>query len=82
MNCLAAIAENLNTFYFYRLEDDKRNMGYDYDRLASLIVNTAIQFDECDCVVRSKLGETRLKFQCQWPGKSASDWQNDIISLI
>jgi hypothetical protein len=35
MNALAANAENLNTFYFYRLEEDKVNLGFGaYSKLA------------------------------------------------
>jgi hypothetical protein len=53
MNSLAAIAEDLNTIYFYRLEDsrleDSRQLiPIFHDRLAWLVFNTAIHFEECD----------------------------------
>jgi hypothetical protein len=80
MNALAAIAENLNTFYFFRIEEDKINLSFDlYRRLTLLIINTAIQFEECYCVIKTKSQKHKLKFKGVWKGKSVYDWQNSTI---
>ena len=46
MNALAAVAEDINTVYFYRIEDEDHRLKPDHESLALLVVNTAIQFDD------------------------------------
>jgi hypothetical protein len=80
MNALAAVAENLNTFYFFRIEEDKMNLGFSaYNRLSSLIINTSILFEQCECIIKSQTEEQSLKYKGIWKGKSLYDWQNNII---
>ncbi|HET7390515.1 MAG TPA: hypothetical protein VFJ51_06805 [Nitrososphaeraceae archaeon] len=80
MNALAANAENLNTFYFHRLDEDKVKLGFEaYGKLASLIINTAILFGECDSVIKSQTREENIKYKGAWNGKHPSEWQNNII---
>jgi hypothetical protein len=80
MNAFAAIAENLNTFYLFRIEEDRINLGFNfYTRLALLIINTAIQFEQCDCVIKAQSQTHKLKFKGVWKGKSVYDWQSNAI---
>lgn len=79
MNSLAAIAEDLNTIYFYRLEGSRQPNHIGHDRLSWLIFNTAIHFGECDVIIKGKENERRLKCKGIWSGKSVYDWQNNII---
>lgn len=80
MNALAANAENINTFYFYRLQTDKVDLGLGgYDKLASLIVNTAILFGECDCIIKSTRRQENIRYKGVWTGKHPSEWQNNIV---
>jgi hypothetical protein len=80
MNALAAIAENFNTFYFLRIEEDKISLGFDiYRRLALLIINTAIQFEQCDCVITTRSQTHKLRFRGMWKGKTVYDWKNNAI---
>jgi hypothetical protein len=83
MNSLAAIAEDLNTIYFYRLEDTKFTLiGVGgYAKLSWLIFNTAIHFEKCNIVTRGKENEQRLKCKGTWSGKSVYDWQNNVVDI-
>jgi len=82
MNSLAAVAEDLNTIYFYRLDNSvpaSRTIGH--DKFSGIIFNTAIHFGECDVTIRWKEKERRLKCKGTWLGKSAYEWQYDFIEV-
>jgi hypothetical protein len=79
MNSLAAIAEDLNTIYFYRPEDFRQPRNISHDRLSWLIFNTAIHFGECDVIIKGRGKELKLKCKGIWSGKSVYDWQSNII---
>jgi hypothetical protein len=84
MNSLAAIAEDLNTIYFYRLEDTKFTLTGvgGYEKLSWLIFNTAIHFEECGIAIRGKGKGRQHKCNGVWPGKSVYDWQNHIVDIV
>lgn len=50
-----------------------------YQKLASLVMNTSIQFDLCDLAVTVSGNETKYSLKANWPGKSISDWQNNVV---
>jgi hypothetical protein len=82
MNSLAAIAEDLNTIYFYRPENSiPASRRISHDKLSGIVFNTAIHFGECDVMIRWKEKERRLKIKGTWPGKSAYEWQYDFIEV-
>jgi hypothetical protein len=80
MNSLAATAEDLNTIYFYRLEDKiQRNISY--VGLTTLFFNTAVHFEDCDLTVRGREFEYQYRCTGAWSGKSVYDWQNSHINI-
>jgi len=80
MNGLCAIAEDLNVIYFFRSGDNKINLGQVcYEKVASLIINTAIQFEECMMVIKAPSKQHKLKLRGAWSGKSLYDWQNNHV---
>lgn len=81
MNSLAATAEDLNTIYFYRLEDKIRPSNISYEKLTPLVFNTAVHFEECDITLRGKEYEERFRCTGTWSGKSVYDWQNNHIII-
>lgn len=80
MNSLAATAEDLNTIYFYRLEDRIRS-NISYEDLTTLIFNTAVHFEECNLTLRGGNSEKHFRCTGMWPGKSVYDWQNKHIII-
>ena len=76
MNALGAVAENINTLYFYRIEHD---LKIDYESLGLLIVNTAVQLDECKCTFNIPGKSITTNYCASWPGKSGLDWQNNFV---
>jgi hypothetical protein len=81
MNALAATAEDISTFYVFRLQTEKREFNIFYSSLPDLIFNTAIQFGECDFIVRIKGKNDKYKVVGMWSGKTVHDWQNENIIL-
>ena len=83
MNSLAAIAEDLNTIYFYRLEDTNFTLTgiAGYEKLSQLIFNTAIHFEECNITLRGNGKERQHNCKGAWSGKSVYDWQNNIVDV-
>jgi hypothetical protein len=79
MNSLAATAEDLNTIYFYRLED-KIQSNKSYEELITLIFNTAVHFEN-DITLRGKEYEERFRCTGTWSGKIVYDWQNNHIII-
>jgi hypothetical protein len=54
----------------------------DYTKVATLIVNTSILFEECNnTVVNIRGRQIESKITGMWPGKSVHDWQNENIIL-
>ena len=82
MNALAAVAEDINTVYFYRIEDEDHRLKPDHESLALLVVNTAIQFDECECSIASPQKKLTKKYCASWPGKSGLDWQDSFVHQL
>jgi hypothetical protein len=80
MNALVANSEGLTTIYFSRKEDDIINLGFgEYTKLAKLIFNTAIQFGECNCIIKYNNKIEKFRLIGMWNGKSTYDWQNDFL---
>ena len=80
MNALVANSEGLTTIYFSRKEDDIINLGFgEYTKLSKLIFNTAIQFGECNCIIKYNNKIEKFRLIGMWNGKSTYDWQNDFL---
>ena len=84
MNALAASAEGLNTLYISRLSQMSDTLADGnaldaYSTLAKLLLCTAIQFGECDCVIKAKKSARELTLAGMWPGKNISDWISDTV---
>jgi hypothetical protein len=77
MNALVAVSENLSVIYLSRI--DKEYFHADLVPLASLIINTAIHFGECDCKLTVGGDVKEFKIIGMWHGKSMNDWLNDWV---
>ena len=65
---------------FLKKEDDIINLGFgEYTKLAKLIFNTAIQFGECNCIIKYNNKIEKFRLIGMWNGKSTYDWQNDFL---
>lgn len=83
MNALAAVAEDLNMIYFYRLDEDTIGLGSDpYEVLAKLVINTAVHFGECILLLNGDIKQERNKVVGTWKGKSMDDWYNNFVTMI
>ena len=82
MNALSAVAEDLNTIYFYRIEEDTIGLGPDpYERVAKLIINTAIHFGECIFTIKGDSKMYTTKVVGIWEGKSVDDWYKNFVLM-
>jgi hypothetical protein len=82
MNALAAVAEDLNTMYFYRSEKDTIGLGPDpYEVFAKLIINTAIHFGECILSLKGDTKQEKSKVVGTWKGKSVDDWYKNFVLM-
>jgi hypothetical protein len=79
IGAMAAVAENINTLYFYRIEDDDKKPKPIGNQLGLLIVNTAIQLNKCSCVLSSQQKSIAKDYCGMWPGKSAFEWENNFV---
>jgi hypothetical protein len=69
MGALAAVADN----------NDAKKLKLGYDNLTLLIINTAIQLNECRCILRSPQRIITKEYCGLWSGKSGFDWQNICV---
>ena len=81
---LLQAAEGIPTIYLSRIESDTVvNLEDDagLDKFVTLVLNTAIQMGECNCVIKFNEMEDEFRLVGMWGGKSMTDWQNDHILL-
>lgn len=76
VNALAATAEDIDTFYFSRVEDDTElfRIG-NLQQVVKFIVATSILFEEVSISITGK----NYIFKGVWPGKTSGEWLNDSI---
>jgi hypothetical protein len=79
MNSLAAVSENINTFYILRRETPELRISSP-SLFANLVYNTAIQFGECTCQIEYHQEET-FKVTGMWKGKTTYDWLTDKLLI-
>lgn len=77
MNALAANAENFNVIFFTRYRRIQSAINI-VERLASLIYNFSIEFEEC----RVELHNYEiLEINGMWEGKTPDIWKNNVIEV-
>lgn len=79
MNSLAAVSEDINTFYILRKEPRELHVSTPLI-FTNLVYNTAIQFGECTCCIKYYQKET-FNVKGMWEGKTTYDWLTDKIQI-
>ena len=77
MNALAANAENFNVIFFSRFRHIQNAINI-VERLASLIYNFSIEFDECKVELHD---HEILEIRGMWEGKTPDIWKNNVIEI-
>jgi len=78
MNALSAIAEDIPTLFFSRVNQEKFFME-NHSQLAELIIDLAVTFGKIKMSVDLPDGKKEFYLEGMWHGKTIPDWEKDTI---
>jgi predicted PilT family ATPase len=81
LNAFAAIAEGIDTIYFWETNDKNQNYQANYQQLGKFIVAMSVFFERISMQIRSKKTTESYELTGVWSGKTIEDWKNDLVEM-